>query len=475
MQYAPDLDPATPGVLTDVVNVIPTQKGYAGSYAGVNITYDALAAECRNIVITKKLSDTRRFFAATQTKIYEGSSGTWTAVEAGTPDVGNENRWAFAQFGDYTLATAKAVVLQASSSGAFSSLTAPSAACMATGQGFVMLGNTTDATYGDSPNRWWCSAIYDHTDWTPAVATQCTTGRLVDTPGPIVAMTGFGSTFVAFKSESIYVGSYVGSPSIFQWSLVPGQIGVRNKEAIAQAGLQLYFMGNDNFYVFDGSRPVPIGNPLREWFFKTEVSELYLYKTVAAYDRPNQIIWFFYVPNGQTTLTRALTYHIPTGKWGKSHLAIEAAATYFSDAITIDGLNALSATIDGLPDIAFDSPYWSASSQVMAYADTSHQIKSLSGNCATSSVTTGSVGDVGSYTLLSRIKPRFLMAPTSATLTHQYDNDFGDNWTTSGTSTLTNGAFDLLHSARWHRGTVDFVGPWEMIDFKATLQADGEE
>jgi len=475
MQFAPDLDPATPGVLTDVVNVIPTQKGYAGCYTGTNIAYSALASECRNLVNTKKLDDTRRFFAATQTKIYEGNSGTWTERQAGTPDIGAENRWAFAQFGDYTLACAKSVVLQASSSGAFSTMTAPSAGCMAVGQGFVMLGNTTDGTYGDSGDRWWCSALNDHTNWTPSGTTQCTTGRLVDTTGPIVAMTGYGSTFVAFKSESIYVGSYVGSPSVFQWSLVPGQVGVRNKEAIAQAGQQLFFLGNDNFYLFDGSRCVPIGNPLREWFFKSEVSESYSYKTVAAYDRPNQFVWWFYVPTGQTTLTRALVYHITTGKWGKVHLAVEAAATYLSDPITIDGLDTLSATIDGLPDIAYDSPYWSAASQVMAYADTSHQVKALSGNSTNSSITTGSVGDVGTYSLISRVKPRFLLAPASATLTHQYDNDYGDDWTTSGISTLANGAFDLLHSARWHRGTVDFVGPWEMVDFKATLTQDGEE
>ena len=38
-------------------------------------------------------------------------------------------------------------------------------------------------TYGDQPDRWWCCAIGNTSDWTPAVATQCATARLTDAPG----------------------------------------------------------------------------------------------------------------------------------------------------------------------------------------------------------------------------------------------------------------------------------------------------
>ena len=35
---------------------------------------------------------------------------------------------------------------------------APKAKILAVLKGFVMAFNTSDATYGDSPDRWWCSA-----------------------------------------------------------------------------------------------------------------------------------------------------------------------------------------------------------------------------------------------------------------------------------------------------------------------------
>jgi hypothetical protein len=476
LQFAPDIDPATPGILVECSNIIPTAKGYAASYVGVNTSYDALSTKIHNIVIVRKLDNTRRFFAATQTKIYEGIAGTWYDRTSGTPDIGADNTWAFAQFGNFTLACSKTTNLVQSDSTTFSDVSgAPKAGCMATGQGFVMLGDTNEVTYGDQGDRWWCSGIYDHTQWTPAVTTQCTTGRLVDTPGKIVGISGYGSTFVAFKENSMYLGSYTGAPSVFTWQLIPGLVGCSSKNAIAQAGPQSYFLGNDNFYVFDGSRPIPIGNPLREWFFKTEVNPEYIYTVTASYDRPNQFVWFFYPSSGSTTLNKALVYHIPTSRWGRVSMDIETIGVYLSDAITIDGMDALSSTIDGLPNISFDSPYWSSQSQTIAIANTSHVVQTLSGNPVSSSFTTGSFGDVGSFSTISMVKPRFVTAPTSATLTYQYDNDYGDSFVDGSVSSLSNGRFDVLWSARWHRGEVALNGPWELIDFKASIIKDGEE
>ena len=473
LNFAPDLDPTTPEVFTDVVNLIPTQKGYTGSYTGVATSYPALAAACRNVAIVRKLDNTRRLFATTQTNIYEGSSGAWTARAAGTPDIGSTARWALGQFGDYTLATAKTVNLQASTTGAFSAVSgAPKATCLATGQGFVMLADYNDGS--DVPDGWYCSGIYDHTVWTTSTTTQCTKGRLVDTPGPITGLSGYGSTFVAFKQDSMYLANYVGAPTVFQWQLIPGVVGCRSKDAITTAGQQIYFMGNDNFYTFDGSRPIPIGNPLREWFFKTEVNPAYLYLVVAAYDQPNQFIWFHYPSKNSQTLDRALVYHITTGRWGKVHLSVEAAANYISDPVYIDDLGTYSATIDGFPDIAFDSPIWTNQSQVMSYVDTSHVLKTFTGNCDTSSFVTGSFGGE-QFTTVKRVRPRFIIPPTSATLQHQYDNDYGDSWTNGPSSTLSDGKFDLLWSARWHRGQVSLVGPWEMISYTANIVKDGEE
>lgn len=475
LQFAPDLDPTTPSILVECNNVVPTVKGYTASYVGIDTSYAALSSDIRNLIIVRKLDNSRRFFATTQTKIQEGITGSWTDQSGSAYDIGVEARWSFAQFGDYTLATAKTVNLQASSSGAFSTVaTAPKASHIATSAGFAMVADTNDGTYGDQSDRWWCCAQYDHTSWTPSVATQATTGRLIDTPGPITGLAGFGNGFVAFKENSMYVGTYTGAPAVFSWQLVPGEVGCRSKDAFCKVGSQIYFLGSDNFYVFDGSRPIPIGNPLREWFFKEAVAPAFLYSTVCAYDRPNQFVWFFYVSASSTTLNKALVFHVPTGRWGHVSINVESAATYLSDSVTYDGLGTTYSTYEDLPTtIAFDSPYWLSQSQVMSVANTSHVVQTLVGTPLSSSITTGSIGDPQQYSTVSRVRPRFSSAPSTATLTHHYDDDYGDDWTVGPSASLVNGSFDLLKSARWHREKIDLTGGWELIDYKIIVTPDG--
>lgn len=478
LQFAPDLDPATPGILLALTNAIPTVKGYTGSYIGVATTYPALAAAANSLVITKDTTGTSRFFAGTQTAIYEGSGGTWTDRSSGAYDIGVGTRWAFGQFGNKALAIAKTVALQSSSSGNFAAVAgAPKATNMATGAGFVMICDTNDATNGDQPDRWYCSAYQDETDWTPSVTTECATGRLVDTPGPLTGVASFGDGFVAFKPNSMYFGQYVGAPAVFDWQQIPGEVGVRNKDSICVVGNEIYFLGNDQFYVYQGSRPIPIGTPIREWFFKTEINPAYAFMTQAVWDRPNQSVWFFYCSTNSTNaLDKAVVYHVPTQRWGSVTMSIEAAANYLSDPITYATIGSLYTTYADLPTgISYDSPFWTAQAEVLAVANTSHVVQTLSGNATTGSITTGAVGDPQQFSTVSRVLPRFTTPPTSATLQHQYDNDYGDNWTNGPTATLGSGRFDLQWSARWHREIISLTGPYELIDFKLILQPDGSE
>lgn len=475
LSFAPDLDPTTPGILVDCTNIVPTQKGYTASYVGTNSSYAALATAARNLVILRKLDNSTRMFAGTQTKIWEGAAGSWTDRSSGAYDIGTDTRWSFAQFGDKALAIAKTVALQYSSAGAFAAVaTAPKATHMAVNAGFVMLA---DYDNGSSiTDGWYCSGYLDETNWTTAVTTECTKGRIVDTPGPITGLSALGAGFVAFKQNSMYVGSYAGAPSVWNWTQVLGEVGIRNKDAAVTVGANLYFMGNDNFYVFDGSRPVPIANGLREWFFKTELNPAYVSNVIATYDRPNNFIWFFYPSRTSTTLDKALVFHVPTQRWGRVTIAVEAAATYLSDAITWDGLGTSYSTWNDLPTtISYDSPFWTWQQETMAVINSSHVLQTLAAIATTSSITTGTVGDPQQFSTASRVVPRFTTAPTSATLSHQYDNDYGDTWTAGPSATLTNGKFDLMWSARWHREVMNFVGGFEVVDYKILLQPDGSE
>lgn len=167
--YAPDLTERTPGIFVTCANVIPTLKGFAGAPSPASAVLTSAVAStvlgAKNLV---KLDQSTRFFVGTSTKLYEAVSSSWTdrtRASGGDYALSATTRWRFAQYNDVSLAVAKTDLLQASSSGAFATVTgAPKAAVVETVGAFVFLFNTNEATYSDSLNRWWCSGIGDYTD-----------------------------------------------------------------------------------------------------------------------------------------------------------------------------------------------------------------------------------------------------------------------------------------------------------------------
>ena len=115
-----------------------------------------------------------------------------------------------------------------------------------------------------------------------------------------------------------------------------------------------------------------------------------------------------------------------TGRWGTEDMAIEAAVEYTSAGVTYDSLGTTYSTWDSLPDIAYDSPFWTAESLVPAVVDANHNLMQLTGVASTASITTGDMGDGIQFNTVLRVVPRFLSAPASATISNSRRNVLGE-------------------------------------------------
>lgn len=480
--FAPDLDPTEPGIITDCQNIIPTMKGFAAAPSAVPTGLDALADDCRGLVVARKLDDTNRIIAGTETKLYERSGTGWSDVSAGGGAYtgGAETRWRFAQFGDVTIATNRAEVIQASSSGAFAALAGnpPKATIVESVAGFIMLFDYSDAThgYGDAPDGWWCCGLYNHTTWAPSTATQAATGRLFDTPGKIIAGRRLGSNIVAYKEKSMYLGIYQGPPFVWGWQLVSSDIGCVSQEACVNIGTAHLFASHDNFYAFDGTQPVPIGDEVKEWY-QSRLNLAFKHRVTTLHDRARSLVYFYFPSSASTSGDPdiGLVYNYRTQEWGRADMSLQAAAEYVSGTLTYDDLGGLYATYDDLPAISYDSPFWTSATFVPAIVNTSNQLCSLNGTPGSSSITTGDVGDDESLSFLSRITPRFLTTPDSGSLTAYSRNSMGESLTTGSTATMSSNRFDVMQSARWHRVGMTFSGEMELVGLKWALQEDTGE
>jgi hypothetical protein len=441
---------------------IPYENGMCGAPAPTTPgSTPALAAECRNAAVLTNLSDTRRVFAGTQTKMYELTGGAWSDISrAGNYAGGTETRWSFAQFGNSALCSNKVEAINRSTGAAFADIaTAPKAKIIFSVGAFVMALNVDDGT--DKPDGWHCCAAFDETDWTAAVSTQATKGRLVSTPGAIVSGGRMGEYAIAYKERAIYVGQYVGAPAVWDWVQVPGgDAGCIGQDAWCDVNGAHFIVGQDNFWSFDGTRPQPVGdNQIRQWFFNNSDST-YRYKTKCIYDRQNNRVWVFFAGIGSTTCDKCIVYHVVTKQWGKADQSIEAVLNYVASGVTIDGLASISSTIDGLPDIPFDSQYWQAGGRALSTFNTSHQLQLQTGTSASSGFTTGDTGDDEGVSTVQGARLRYAAgyAPVSATATGYYKMNEGDSLTTGNSGAMANGKFDMRQTGRFHRQSFSFTG-----------------
>jgi hypothetical protein len=477
--YAPDADPSLEGVLTNCSAVVPTLRGFKGAPAVASTGIQSLAGTCQGAAVLMKMDNSTRFFAGTGKQLYEVAGTAWTNVSrASTYTASNVVRWRFAQFGDVSLAANANDTIQASTGTAFADISgAPAASIIETVGQFVFAFNTIDATYGASPDRWRCSALGDYTSWTPSIATQAASGRLVATQGPITAAKKFGDAIVVLKQYSCYLGTYQGPPVLWSFTQIPGQAGALSQESVVNIGTpedpRLIFMGSDDFYEFNGTHPVPIGETWLKQQVYGEMLQSRYYTCYAQHDRVKSLVYFYYPVADQVNPDHCVVYNYKSKRWGRDDRTIEAAIEYVAPGITYGALGNSYATYADLPSQTYGYAFLSTALPVPGVIDVNHTVKTLTGAAVTSSITTGDLGDDEQFVTLTRVRPRFITAPTSASLVNYYRNNTGDSLTTDATTSLSNGKFDVLRDAQWHRFRMDFVGDWEMAAYLPEFEKAG--
>ena len=485
LSFLPDSSDIAPEILQSVVGV-PTLRGYKSPPSGIDAGLSALAAASQGGAFLVKLDGSVRTIVGTSTKLYEAGSTSWTDVSRGGSYTAGAARWRFAQFGNTSLAINKATVLQSSTSGAFADVSnAPKAGCMEAAAGFVMLANCDDTGsglgtgFGDQPNRWWCSQLFnptgswDTTAGTASAAAGATSGLLVETAGAINALKRLNSNIVAYKDKSIYVGQYVGAPVGWQWTCISTDVGCASQEAVVAAQSAHYFIGSDDIYAFDGTRPTPIGAGVREWFF-ARLNRLYASNIQAIHDRATQTIYWFYPSGSDGTLNSCLVYHYGTQRWGAFDLTILDVLEAVTSTITYDSIGSLYSTYDDLPAISYDSPFWNASTPVLSYISSAYKLTSLSGGGASSSLRTGWYGDEVAVSAVTRVRPRFRTSPTSSTLTGSTVMNLGDTPTVGASTDLSSGWYNVIQAGNFHRFDLTFTGSMEIESLKPMMAEQGQ-
>lgn len=276
--FAPDIPNTTPGVLTQTLYTMPTDRGLGPVPTFNEQGASALNTQSLGGFLAVKTDGTNRVFAGTATKLYETTNppNVLTDRSGAAYNASTTDTWSFAQFGDYTFAANQGDILQSSSSGAFAAVgIAPtpkaSVICMA---GPVSSPVLFAFDYNDGSGRvrdgWFASGLgnpINVTGWTTGT-NNCVNGRLLDEiPGGVTAAIGYRDDVVAFKYSGMYIGTFTGDATDpWNWRRISGDIGCIGKNAVTKANDILYWVDAAGVWMFDGSYPRPVpGNVHNYW------------------------------------------------------------------------------------------------------------------------------------------------------------------------------------------------------------------
>lgn len=358
-EWLPDQPALNNRGVVEATNVVPDTRGYK-PFRALNTNTNALTARPRGAISVIDTSLNSFSFAGDAGALYEQLDLTWTdRSQAGGYTTATEERWDFVKWKNKVLATNFSDVPQQITLGgsAFSDLTTDfNARHVARVRDFVVFANHNDPVDGLVPDRIRWSAIGDETDYTVSPATLSDFQDLKT--GAVQRL--FGGEFgVILLNDAVWRMSFTGDPAtVFQFDeTIPG-LGVIAPGAAVQLGRFIYLLSEKGFFrIVDGASFEPIGANKVDQFVLNDLDEDFLHRMSVALDA-ERVYWAYPGaghsdgrPNRVAVFDRALE------KWSVLHIETELLFDATGVGLTLEGLDAVSSSIDELP-FSLDSSAW---------------------------------------------------------------------------------------------------------------------
>lgn len=460
-EWLPDLpDLGNPGI-TEARNLISFSGGYTPYLPAVVLgnaisqrvirarrTTGAGAIGLAGVVYAAAASGTALSFYSSDVL----DTGVWTNI---TPAVltASSGPVEFLQYNNYVIAidhnntpiyntfgSATTFAPLSSSSG-----TAPSAACGAVINQFVVLGNLYGVTGQAYTVQW--SGIDAPLSWpTPSSATAIAqqSGRQYLEPS-MEAVLGIssGDQFgLILQRGGIVRMTYVGPPAVFGFEVIYRGGGPLSQGAWIQVNGLVYFISAAGFFVSDGVQVIPIGDGKVDRYFANNVDSNNLNYVNAGVDYARELIYWTLPKTTDATAgnpEEMLVYSYRDKRW-----------THVFDSVRV---------------------FVSASEFVAQFLPIevihhTNKLAHLSGSAGTAIVATGEVEpQPGGCALINGIKPVIASSGTAPTLGVQVgsrdDQATSVSYSSTATPTSRTGFADLRSDARYHRARVYIAGNFD--------------
>ena len=478
--FEPDLpDLFIPGT-SIAKNCVPHQNSYL-PFKAISTDSTALTAYARGAVSFSDKTAVTEMFCGDETKLYRlvNSSGTltWTSVGGSTYACGDESYWEFIKWGEKVIATNfdnNIQIRDFGASGTFGDLggSPPKAKHIAVVRGFIVLGDVDSGTHYASRVQW--SGLNNGTSWGTVPSTQADFQDLVGDNGKIMRIAG-GDVGIIFTERGIWEMEYIGVPLVWRFTNTSVGVGTSAARSVVRYGNSCFFYSQDGFMRYDlGGQLTPIGDKKIDLFFKDRAQVLQQHRMVGAIDVPNaKVVWSYATGTGDPT--ELIIYDWKTNNWSFVEVNHELIFEGRSVGYTLDGLDAVSTSLDALP-ASLDADMWKGGQLALYVFDTLHKSGTFGGSALTARIETGEIA-TESMDMMYCDKVRPLVLGGTATNTvylASRDNLNSDITYSSGVSANSIGEHNFRASHRYLRFRVDIAGGFDKaIGVRANLDTRG--
>lgn len=147
--------------------------------------------------------------------------------------------------------------------------------------------------------RW--SDQEDNTTWT-ASATNTAGSKRIESGTKIVAWEQAARQILIFTDESMWGMQFLGPPFVFGFQEIGKKCGAAGPNAVTSLGGATYWLGRDNFFMYDGAVKV-LPSTIRDFVFDN-IDRSQIEQAFATTIREFNEVWFFY-PSDAATMSTA--------------------------------------------------------------------------------------------------------------------------------------------------------------------------
>jgi hypothetical protein len=412
-------------------------------------------------------------FAATKSNLWKQSGSTWNSISrtsTGTPyATAVDGFWRFTEFGQRIIAsnfadTPQSYIVGSSTAFANLSTSVPKMKNLTTLNNFVVGVNINDGTARPERVQW--SALAGPTDFVPSPTTLAGFQDLSGAGGAnqgIVTTQNYG---VVVRERSLWRMEFIGSPSIWQFTQAEVNRGTLCLNSIISDGILVYYLDDNGFFAFDGTKSFPIGDKKIDRYFFARLDGDYLDRIKAAVDPVNKFIVWAYPTNGsQGKLTSLIMYFWAEGRWSQADESLDTIATMYTSGLTLEQLSAIYPSIETVP-FSLDSRVWAGGNRTLGGFSTSHKIGFFEGLNKAATLETSEIAlNPGGRSFVSSILPVTDSTGVYARIKSR-KNQYG-SVTTSSSATFSSQTNEIPFRVddRYHRVelTISAGSTWEQI------------